>query len=166
MRHCVVKLSTRSRYGCRAMMELAVAFVTGPMSVSDIARRQGVSAKYLEHLLAALKAADLVRAVRGAQGGYMLTRDPRKILLSDVIPVLEGDTGPVDCVTHPDVCRKSEGCGTRKVWKRLHTVTMDVLGSTSIHDLANEDEWASGILGTCPDPQPDDPESEQSTSQE
>ena len=98
-----MRLSTRTRYGTRAMVELALAYPDLAVPVKDVARKQNLSAKYLEQIMSALKAADLVRSVRGMHGGYALSREPDSITLADVFHVLEGSAAPVDCVDHPEV---------------------------------------------------------------
>ena len=93
-----MKLSTRGRYGVRAMLELALNNGKGPVPLRDLALRQEISAKYLEQLLIPLKGAGLVKSVRGARGGYMLALEPARISLYDIVRSLEGPLAPVECV--------------------------------------------------------------------
>lgn len=131
-----MKLSTRTRYGTRAMLDLALRHRSGPVSAREIARRQEVSTKYLESLLAMLRSAGLVRTVRGAKGGYMLARSPDGITLREIFDVLEGAEGFVHCTTDLNLCQRFETCVTQEVWGRLHTACMGILDATNLEDLA------------------------------
>ena len=107
-----MKLSTKMRYGARAMLELALDNEKGVVSTREIASHQQVSTKYLEHLLASLRSAGLVRSVRGAQGGHALAKPADEINLRDIYTALEGTEGFVECVTSPKVCARTESCVT------------------------------------------------------
>jgi Rrf2 family protein len=131
-----MRLSTRTRYGCRALAEVAVAYPSGTPSVREIAEKQRISPKYLESIMQALKAAGLVRAARGAHGGYALTRPPREISMSDVVRVLEGPSGPVPCVDAPDLCRMAGDCPTRDMWVEMREAMDGVLARRTLQDLA------------------------------
>jgi len=130
-----MQLSTRTRYGTRAMLDLAVRYESGPVSAKKIARRQEVSTKYLESLLAMLRSAGLVRSVRGAKGGHMLTRHPHHITLREIFEVLEGREGFVPCTTDPQVCDRAKTCVTQEVWARIYAECMETLESTTLEDL-------------------------------
>lgn len=132
-----MKLSTKTRYGTRAMLDLALHYGSGATSVKDIATRQQVSPKYLEHLLASLRSAGLVRSVRGAQGGYTLTSPPERINLRQIHDVFEGTAGFVECTTSPEICDRTEICVTMEIWDQLHTAVLDILESTTLEDLAH-----------------------------
>jgi len=105
-----MKLSTKGRYGMRAMLDLAQHYDDGLVLVKDVARRQEVSERYLEHLFLSLKTAGLVKSVRGAHGGFTLARSPNKIKLMDIISVSEGPLALVDCVVDASVCPRSSKC--------------------------------------------------------
>src|SRR5665647_2430709 len=109
-----MKLSTRGRYGLRAMVDMAQSEDKGPIAIRTIAERQGISERYLEQLMVPLKRAGLVKSVRGSQGGYNLGRDPEKITAGDIIRVLEGPIAPVECVseTNPESCQREDYCVT------------------------------------------------------
>jgi Rrf2 family protein len=130
-----MRLTTKCRYGTRAMIELGKAYGKGPLHLSHIAEQQKISAKYLVHLLASLNAAGLVRTVRGPRGGYLLNRPPSKIKLIEMYRVLEGTTSPVACVDDPTLCQESKGCAARDVWARIGDAIRDVLESTTLQDL-------------------------------
>ena len=131
-----MKLSTKTRYSTRAMLELALNYESGVVSVREIAARQSLSHKYLEHLLASLRSAGLVRSVRGAQGGHVLTRPPDQINLREIYHVFEGSEGFVECTTSPELCDQTDGCVTREIWTQMYAACMAVLESASLEDLA------------------------------
>jgi len=130
-----MKLSTRARYGTRALLELALHQKEGPILLKDIAKRQQISLPYLEHLIAPLIAGRIIRSTKGTKGGISLARSLEEINLSEIIQLLEGSVAPVDCVNHPDVCNRSEFCVTRDIWSELNMVMDKVLQSTTLHDL-------------------------------
>ena len=130
-----MKLSTKGRYGARAMLDLALHYGEGPVSVKDIAERQEVSERYLVHLMVSLKAAGLVKSMRGARGGFSLAEPPAQIKLSEIIQVLEGSIAPVECVDDPKACSRSERCVTRDIWAEMNRATSEVLESTTLEDL-------------------------------
>ena len=130
-----MKLSTRGRYGSRALLDLALHDAEGPVLLKDIARRQQISLPYLEHLIAPLIAGGLVRSTRGARGGVSLARPPEEIRLSQVIQLLEGSITPVECVDNPRICIRSELCVTRDIWDELKKAMNGILESTTLQDL-------------------------------
>jgi len=130
-----MKLSTRGRYGTRALLELALHQGEGPILLKDIARRQQISVQYLEHLITPLIAGGILRSTRGARGGVSLTRSPEQIKLSEVVQLLEGSTAPVECVSNPEACIRSRLCVTRDIWSELKRVTDRVLDSVTLQDL-------------------------------
>lgn len=135
-----MKLSTKGRYGLKAMVDLATEYNSGnKLSIAQLAERQGgISAAYLEQLIAALKKAELVISSRGAQGGYTLSRSPESISVGDVLKVLEGSTTLVDCVgTEGTDCTNVCSCSARPLWLKLQKRIDDVLYSTSIRDMAD-----------------------------
>lgn len=131
-----MKLSTKTRYGARAMLELALNYEEGVVSTRELATQQRLSPKYLEHLLASLRSTGLVRSVRGSQGGHTLTRHPAQINLREVYDALEGREGFVACTTCPEVCDETETCATRDVWAQMFDACMAILESTTLEDLA------------------------------
>ena len=130
-----MKLSTRTRYGTRALLDLALHQGEGQVLLKNIAQRQQVSLRYLEHLITPLIAAGMVRSARGPRGGVWLAKPPREIKLSDVIQLLEGSTAPVDCVDNPETCPRSDLCATRDIWGELKKVMNGVLEATTLQDL-------------------------------
>jgi Rrf2 family cysteine metabolism transcriptional repressor len=130
-----MKLSTRGRYGLRALLDLALHQGEGLVLLKDIARRQEVSLAYLEHLIAPLIAAGLVKSTRGARGGVLLLKAPSEVKLSEVVSLLEGSIALVDCVNDPQLCHRSSSCVTRDVWSEMKRVMNQVLDSTTLQDL-------------------------------
>jgi len=135
-----MRLSTRSRYGVRAMVDLALYYGQGNVLLKDIAKRQGISNKYLEHLLTSLKVAGLVKSIRGAHGGYLLAKPPAQIRLSQVIKVLEGSIALVECVDDPKTCPRTELCVTRDVWREIKRAMDEILESISLKDLVEREK--------------------------
>ncbi len=131
-----MRLSTKGRYGTRAMLDLALHFGKDPVLLRDIAARQEVSEKYLEHSMSALRKIGLVRSIRGARGGYVLARSPSKIKLSEIMEVLEGSMAPVECVDDAQVCHRADLCVTREIWAKMKKAVDEILESTTLEDLA------------------------------
>ena len=134
-----MKLSTKGRYATRALLDLALHFGEGPILVKDISRRQEVSDRYLEQILTPLKAAGLVRVVRGARGGFALARPPSEIRLIEIVQIMEGSTAPVECVDHADSCSRSVSCVTREVWTDLKSAIDGVLESVTLQSLVEKE---------------------------
>ncbi len=130
-----MKLSTRGRYGVRAMLELALNTGSGPVPLRDLASKQEISAKYLEQLLIPLKGAGLVKSVRGARGGYLLAADPDQINLYDIVRSLEGPLAPVECVQDPQYCDRIGGCTVHLVWGDMGNLLVDFLTGITLSEL-------------------------------
>lgn len=113
-----MKLSTRSRYGTRLMVDLAQHYDSGPVRIRDIARRQDISVKYLEQLIIPLKEAGFIRSVRGVKGGHLLSKPPGDITAGDIVRALEKETGLVQCVEDSKTCLRAKTCPTRNVWQK------------------------------------------------
>jgi len=133
-----MKLSTRSRYGMRALMDLALHSTGQPIQLKDIAERQSISLSYLEHLIIPLISAGIVKSTRGSKGGVMLARPARQIQLKQVLEVLEGPLAPVDCLKADGSCPRSGICATQDIWDELKTAMESVLESRTLEDLANK----------------------------
>jgi len=124
------------------MMEIGKAYGTGSIRLREIAQKQGISPKYLVHLLASLKAAGLLKTVRGARGGYLIDRPPLEIKLSEIFRALEGSPSPTECVDDSSVCPKSELCATRELWTQIGDAIRHVLESTTLQDLIDRQKAA------------------------
>jgi Rrf2 family protein len=130
-----MRLSTRLRYGARAMVELARLQGGGPVSVGLLARRQGLSAKYLEGLMRSLQAVGLVRSLRGPQGGYVLARPAAQITLRDLYAALEGGEGLVPCTSDPNHCPRAASCAMQEVWASFEREMLKYLESITLAQL-------------------------------
>jgi Rrf2 family iron-sulfur cluster assembly transcriptional regulator len=136
-----MKLSTKGRYGLRAVIDLAMNCEdkSGTASIQSIAQRQGISENYLEQLMRLLKKAGIIDSVRGAGGGYKLAREASKISVGDVLRALEGDLKPVDCqaISESGGCEGSDGCVTKLVWKKLNDAIQGAVDSIMLDELIN-----------------------------
>ena len=130
-----MKLSTRGRYGTRALIELARHYGEGPVLLKDIAKKQEISLQYLERLMAPLTVAGLIHSTRGVGGGVWLAKPPEDIRLSNVIEAMEGPIVPVDCVQDPDACDRSSQCASRDVWTEVQDAIYKVLDRITLADL-------------------------------
>ena len=137
-----LKVSTKGRYGLRAIVDLAVHNKEGQVSLKSVADRQGLSENYLEQLFSSLKKSGLVKSIRGAQGGYLLARAPEDISVGDVLRSLEGTLSPVDCIDieAPVSCDKADICVTAAVWAKIRDKINEVVDSISISDLVMDYE--------------------------
>jgi Rrf2 family cysteine metabolism transcriptional repressor len=142
-----MKLSTKGRYGLRALLDLALHQDEGSVPLKDIARRQEFSLPYLEHLIAPLVAAGILKSTRGARGGVLLLKPPSQIKLCEVVQLLEGSIAPVDCVNDPTLCHRSASCVTRDIWTSMKSAMIQVLDSVTLYDLIQR-QRQKGQAGT------------------
>lgn len=141
-----MKLSTKGRYGLRAVLDLALNGEKEAVPLSCIAERQNISISYLEQLIAKLKKAGIVNSIRGSQGGYVLAKDVNEISVGDILRALEGDLHPVDCaeVIGGDVtCSASDLCVTKYVWKRISDSINSVVDEITLSELVEESKEVS-----------------------
>lgn len=134
-----MKMSTRGRYGLRVMIELAANYGKGPLLVDTIAKRQGISGKYIHVLVSGLKSAGLIRAVRGPSGGYEMVKPPESVTALDVVSVLEGPSTPVACVTDASSCPRSNRCPARDVWTDVAAAVDRTLSGVTLEQLAQRE---------------------------
>lgn len=134
-----MKLSTKGRYGVKAMVDLALNYGGTPVSIKTISKRQNISEYYLEQLFSPLRKADLIKSIRGAQGGYVLNREPKDIKISDIIYVLEGPIEVSDCVEGTS-CDNLQYCATRILWKKIQDSIDSVIKSITLQDIVNDYE--------------------------
>ena len=134
-----MKLSTRGRYGLKAMVDLALAYGQGVLiSTASLAQQQEISEAYLERIIASLRKSGLVTATRGAQGGYILSRSPEEISVFDVLNVLE-ETTIADCVSIGRIkCKNACSCSARPLWLKLQNRINEVLSVTTLRDMADD----------------------------
>lgn len=145
-----MKLTTKGRYGLRAVLDLAVNTEDEAVSLSQIAERQGISMNYLEQLIAKLKKSGIVQGIRGAQGGYVLAMPPEEISVGDILRALEGDLYPVECSEiNNDVtpCSNSDICVTKYVWKRISDSINDAVDGIKLSDLVAESKRVQAEAG-------------------
>ncbi len=133
-----MKLSTKARYGMRAMVDLALHYEKGPILLKDIAKRQEVSMKYLDHIISTLRANGLIESAKTRHSGYVVSRAPCQIKTYEIIKAVEGSLAPVDCVDNPKICHRADFCATLNLWKKLKKSMRDVLEGVTLEDLAKE----------------------------
>ncbi len=132
-----MRLTAKSEYGLLAMIELACRYGEGPASAREIAERRGIPARFLEQLFVALRRGDLVTAVRGARGGFVLARAPHEISVLEIVESLEGPlTSSVCDAERGDQCMKSASCAAAPVWQRATNALRDVFAATTLDELA------------------------------
>jgi Rrf2 family cysteine metabolism transcriptional repressor len=133
-----MKLSTRSRYGLRAMLVLAMHEGDNPVMTKEISEKQNLPMTYLEQLMLTLRKAGLVNATRGAKGGYVLSRDPNDISLIEVVEALEGPLDIADCADVPNCCQIPEACAFKDVFVNANKALHDVFAQISLAQIAEE----------------------------
>lgn len=131
-----MKISTKGRYAVRVMLDLALNDTGECIKVKEIAGRQGISEKYLEQIIAILNKAGYVKSVRGAQGGYRITRSPKEYTVGMILRLTEGSLAPVACLDEgADACERCDTCETLEVWRELYGAINDVVDHVTIGDL-------------------------------
>ena len=135
-----LKISTKGRYGLRAVIDIAQYSEIEPVSINSIAVRQGISEGYLEQLMIPLKKAGIIKSIRGAGGGYILARDTEEISVGDVLRALEGSLKPVDCAafSQEESCEAAGGCVTKYVWQRINDSINQTVNEISLKQLVEE----------------------------
>ena len=132
-----MNLSTKGRYGVKAMVDLAIHYGEAPVSIKVISKRQNISEYYLEQLFSPLRKAGLIKSIRGAQGGYVLNKEPQEIKVSDVMYVLEGPIEIADCIEGSE-CNNIDCCATRLLWKKIKNSIDEVMESITLQDIVND----------------------------
>lgn len=143
-----MKLSTKVRYGTRAMLDLATHYGNGPVLLKDIARRQEISLKYLDRIFSSLKAAGLVKSIRGAKGGFVLNSPPSKTTVKQIVEALEGSLELVECVSNKNFCHRVNSCVTHDIWYELGKAMEVVLKTTTLEDLVIRDKKKRRVSGS------------------
>lgn len=135
-----MKLSTKGRYGLRAMVDLAIHGQDQKVTIKSISERQGISENYLERIIALLKKGGYVTSSRGAQGGYNLSKAPEEISVGEILRALEGNLNPVDCTLTNDEkeCSQQNLCVTKFVWKRISDSINNAVDGISLQDMMDE----------------------------
>lgn len=141
-----MKISTKGRYALRLMIDLAENSSGNPVSLKDVAKRQGISDKYLEQIISVLNKAGYVRSVRGAQGGYLLKSDPEIYTVGMILRQTEGSLAPVSCIEDDEIiCDRQEQCVTSIVYKKINDAISNVVDNITLQDLV---DWQSEKNGT------------------
>ena len=139
-----MKISTKGRYAVRLMLDLASYNTGNPVALKDIAKRQEVSEKYLEQIISILNRAGFVKSVRGAQGGYILTKKPGEYSVGSILRLTEGELVPVDCVLEGrGSCNRGNSCVTYGVWEKLYQAISEVVDSITLETLM---EWQNELV--------------------
>lgn len=137
-----MKISTKGRYALRLMIDIAMHEGADPVRIKDISKRQEVSEKYLEQIIAVLNKAGYVKSIRGPKGGYLLAKKPKDYTAGMILRLTEGSMAPVSCLEFEENdCPRQEQCATLELWKRLDTAIKDVVDSVTLEDLV---EWQKG----------------------
>ena len=130
-----MKLSTRTRYGTRMILDMAQRYGQGAIQLGEIANRQGISLKYLEQIISPLKKAGYVKSFRGAKGGHILSKTPEQVTVGEIVAVLEGGDTLIHCDKEPEDCERVDSCLTRYVWKEAATAMFERLSAITFADL-------------------------------
>lgn len=133
-----MRVSTKGRYGLRILLDVAVHEELGPVALRDISRRQGISQKYLWQVVNPLKMAGLLRATRGAHGGYVLAKSPVQITIRDIVEILEGPVSVVACVQTPGTCERSACCAARDAWSEVESKLKDAMQGITLQHLLEQ----------------------------
>ena len=133
----MMKISTKGRYGLRIMTDLAVNGKDSPVALKEIAERENLSEKYLEQIINLLSKEGLVKSVRGAKGGYHLTKSPEEITVEDILKATEGSLAPVACAEDNGKCENYCDCVTSFIWTQIYEATIAVVSSITLEDLAD-----------------------------
>jgi len=134
-----MKLSTKGRYGVRAMVDLASNYGSAPISIKTISKRENLSEYYLEQLFSPLRRANIIRSIRGAQGGYVLCKPPNEITVGDIMTILEGPIEIADCIDGVE-CDSSDCCATKTVWEKIKNSIDSVMNSITLQDIIDDYE--------------------------
>ena len=133
-----MKLSTKGRYGVKAMFELALQYGGEPVSIKEIAEKLNISDYYLEQLFGTLRKSGLINSTRGAQGGYVLSKAPELITAADILNVLEGPIEISDCIADDMNCSRSNYCATRLLWIKISDSVNNVINSVTLQDMLDD----------------------------
>lgn len=143
----MMKISTKSRYGVRLLVDMASHYQQGTVHLAEVAARQGISAKYLEQIIIPLKKAGYIKSLRGPKGGHMLARPPEDITIGEIVALLEESASLVDCSDRPESCDRAGICVTRDVWLEAAKAMFDKLNSITLADLLKKCPTQDTISG-------------------
>ena len=132
-----MKLSTKTRYGTRMILDMAQHYGQGAIQLGEIAGRQNISLKYLEQIIRPLKEADYIKSFRGAKGGHILAKPPEEVTVGEIVAVLEGGDTLIHCDKDPEDCERVDTCLTRYLWREAATAMFQRLSTITFADLIN-----------------------------
>jgi Rrf2 family protein len=135
-----MRLTAKSEYGLLAIIDLACSYGSGPVSAREIAERRSIPPRFLEQLFVALRRGGIVSAIRGARGGFVLTRDPREISVLEVVEALEGGLETSVCDSEHAGCARSGACAAAPVWAKATATLREVFDSMTIAELAGNQQ--------------------------
>ena len=144
-----MKISTKGRYALRMLLDLAEHEGDGYVALKDIAKRQNISKKYLEQIIPIFNKSDILKTVRGSQGGYRLSRNPAQYTVGEILRLTEGGLAPVECLEHsPNECERSGECATLPVWEGLYRAITDYLDGITLQDILDrqKDRYANDYI--------------------
>ena len=130
-----MKLSTKSRYALRAIIELDAMSEGKPIFVREIAKRQDISERYLENIFTQLRASGVLISIKGKNGGFKLAKDPKEINLLEIVTAVEGKLSIVECAGNPNSCAKSADCVSRDIWDEINTTLVEKIGSYRLDEI-------------------------------
>lgn len=140
-----MKISTKGRYALRMMLEFGLHPGTCT-KISQVARNQQISDKYLEQIVTILSRAGYVKSIRGAQGGYLLSKRPEEYTVGMILRLTEGSLAPVSCLEDPvNQCSRAESCTTLGVWKKLNDAITQVVDNITLADLIEDEKKKGGL---------------------
>lgn len=146
-----MKLSTRSRYGTRLILDMAKHHGKTPIQLGEIARRQKISLKYLEQIIRPLKQANYIKSFRGSKGGHMLNKPPEQITVGEIVALLEGGSYLTHCSDNPEICDQADLCPTRHIWMEASRALYARLNQITFSDLlAGGKDAQADICGSAP----------------
>jgi Rrf2 family protein len=136
----ILKISTKGRYGLKALIDIANISENEPVSITSIASRQKISERYLEQLMSKLKKAGIINSIRGANGGYILAKAPEDVSVGDILRALEGDLVLVDCLgaSNEENCGFVDTCATKYVWQRISDSINQTVEDIKLNQLMNQ----------------------------
>ncbi len=140
-----MKISTKCRYGARAIIEIAKGSKNEPVKRKTIVDNQHIPDSYLKNILISLKEAGLINAIRGSNGGYVLRRASSEITFLEIINALEGNLNLVECLNDPGICDRIEICSTRDIWQKMTQAQEEVLNSITIEELIEKERKSEGL---------------------
>jgi Rrf2 family protein len=141
-----MKISTRTRYGVRALIDIGFHFNGQPIFIKDISKRQNISKIYLEQIMLVLKNAGIVRSIRGTKGGFVLEKDPADLTMQEIVAILQGPISIVDCIINKKYCPKWSKCLTRELWIQVNNAIINTLDSITLKQMIRKEKEIEKIF--------------------